>query len=58
METKITELGGKYSKSDEGLLQPYIVVDGKLYTGQNPYSSEPLADRIVEDLKKQQKPQA
>jgi putative intracellular protease/amidase len=34
-------------------MQPCVVVDGKLYTGQNPASAKPLAERIVQDLKKQ-----
>ncbi|AOW92019.1 thiamine biosynthesis protein ThiJ [Rhodococcus sp. WMMA185] len=29
---------------------PHVVVDRKLYTGQNPASSRPLAERIVADL--------
>ena len=29
------------------------MVDGKLYTGQNPASAKPLAEKIVQDLKKQ-----
>lgn len=31
-------------------LRPFIVVDRNLYTGQNPQSSERLAERLVEDL--------
>jgi len=49
LEDKITELGGKF-ESAAGLMQPYVVVDGKLYTGQNPASAKPLAERIVQDL--------
>ena len=45
------ELGGIFKSA--GLFQPHVVVDGKLYTGQNPASAKPLAERIVEDLKKQ-----
>jgi len=51
-EDKIRELGGKFESAD-GLLEPHVVVDGKLYTGQNPASAKPLAERIVQDLKKQ-----
>jgi len=43
------ELGGIFEKAD--LFQPHVVVDGKLYTGQNPASAKPLAERIVQDLK-------
>ena len=52
LEDRIKELGGKFEKADE-LFQPKVVVDGQLYTGQNPASAKPLADRIVKDLKKQ-----
>jgi putative intracellular protease/amidase len=31
-------------------LRPYVVVDRNLYTGQNPQSSERLAERLIEDL--------
>ncbi|MFD0995062.1 putative intracellular protease/amidase [Pseudoclavibacter chungangensis] len=31
-------------------LRPHIVVDRRLYTGQNPQSSERLAARLVEEL--------
>jgi len=51
LEDKIKELGGKFESA--GIFQPYVVVDGKLYTGQNPASAKPLAERIVQDLKKQ-----
>ena len=51
MEDKIKELGGKFECV--GLYQAHVVVDGKLYTGQNPTSAKPLAERIVQDLKKQ-----
>jgi putative intracellular protease/amidase len=49
LEDKIVELGGKLEKA--GPFEPYVVVDGKLYTGQNPASAKPLAERIVQDLK-------
>ncbi|MDJ0114150.1 type 1 glutamine amidotransferase domain-containing protein, partial [Rhodococcus erythropolis] len=48
LETRLRELGGKFSKADAW--SPYVVVDRKLYTGQNPASSKPLAARIVADL--------
>ncbi|MBQ7808498.1 type 1 glutamine amidotransferase domain-containing protein [Rhodococcus sp. (in: high G+C Gram-positive bacteria)] len=48
LETRLRELGGKFSKAEAW--SPYVVVDRKLYTGQNPASSRPLAERIVADL--------
>jgi len=51
LEDRIKELGGKFECA--GLFQANVVVDGKLYTGQNPASAKPLAERIVRDLKKQ-----
>jgi len=51
LEDKITELGGKFESAEPW--KPHVVVDGKLYTGQNPASAKPLAERIVQDLKKQ-----
>jgi len=50
LEDKIVELGGKFECADK-LFDPWVVVDGRLYTGQNPASAKPLADRIVQDLK-------
>ncbi|KAJ7179940.1 ThiJ/PfpI [Mycena crocata] len=50
LEDKINSLGGKYVKADE----PWgvkVVVDGNLYTGQNPASAGPLGQRILEALK-------
>ena len=38
------ELGPK------GIHVAHVVVDGALYTGQNPASSEPLAQRILRDF--------
>jgi putative intracellular protease/amidase len=51
LEDKVQELGGKFEKADE-LYQSHVVVDGQLYTGQNPASAKSLAERIVQDLKK------
>ena len=49
LEDKLEESGIEYSK---GLvpLRPHIVVDGALYTGQNPQSSHDLAERLVQDV--------
>lgn len=37
---------------EKGLLplRPYVVVDGNLYTGQNPQSADALAERLLTDL--------
>lgn len=48
LETKLREQGGKFSNAEAW--SPYVVVDRKLYTGQNPASSKPLAERIIADL--------
>lgn len=49
LEDRLKEIGVDYSK---GLLplRPFVVVDGNLYTGQNPQSSTKLAERLVADL--------
>ena len=38
--------GGNYQKGDEDFA-PYVVVDGKLVTGQNPASSAPAATKLL-----------
>ena len=40
--------GGEYSKVEDW--QPYAVVDGKLITGQNPASSEKVAEELLKML--------
>jgi len=50
LETKISELGGKYEKAAE----PFgakVVVDGKLITGQNPASAAGWGQAILAELK-------
>lgn len=48
LETRLKEEGADYSK---GLpLRPHIVQDRALYTGQNPQSSEKLAEKLIADL--------
>ncbi|MFJ8921926.1 SDR family NAD(P)-dependent oxidoreductase [Streptomyces sp. NPDC102415] len=49
LEDRMIEAGVEY---DKGLLplRPYVVVDGSLYTGQNPQSATALATRLVEAL--------
>lgn len=49
LEDKLKELGGEYSKADDW--NPYVVVDGKLVTGQNPGSSKGVAEAVVSLLK-------
>ncbi|MGW5106570.1 type 1 glutamine amidotransferase domain-containing protein [Nocardia sp. NPDC004123] len=49
LEDKLKELGVDYAKARLPL-RPYVVVDGNLYTGQNPQSSADLAQRLVADI--------
>lgn len=48
LEDRLEEAGVDYSKGFP--LRPHIVVDANLYTGQNPQSSEKLAQRLVADV--------
>jgi len=50
LEDKIKSLGGQYEKSAEAF-GIKVVVDGKLLTGQNPSSSKPLAETILQKLR-------
>lgn len=49
LESKFESLGVKYSKSEQNF-HPHVVTDGCLFTGQNPASAIPLAEKIVEEL--------
>lgn len=49
LENRLGEAGGKFEQSGKPW-EPYIVVDGNLYTGQNPAASEPLVKELVERL--------
>ncbi|MGW1236331.1 type 1 glutamine amidotransferase domain-containing protein [Streptomyces californicus] len=49
LEDRLRESGAVYSKALLPL-RPYVVVDRNLYTGQNPPSSESLAERVVADV--------
>lgn len=49
LEDRLRENGAEYSKAVLPL-RPYIVVDRNLYTGQNPFSSGKLAEKIVADV--------
>ena len=48
VEDELKRNGGKFSKA--GDFKPYVVTDGLLITGQNPASSGPAAERLVERL--------
>ncbi|KAF7351275.1 ThiJ/PfpI [Mycena sanguinolenta] len=50
LEDKIKSLGGKYEKATE-LWAPHVIVDGNLYTGQNPASASPIGQAILKGLK-------
>lgn len=49
LEDRLVALGAEYTKAPE-TGAPYVAVDGNLYTGQNPASSQKLAERLVNDL--------
>ena len=49
LEDRLVALGAEYTKAAEPAA-PYVAVDGNLYTGQNPASSQELAERLVKDL--------
>ncbi len=49
VEDMLKEKGGVYSKA--GDWQPYVITDGLLITGQNPASSQPAANALLEKLK-------
>ncbi|MFF2083997.1 type 1 glutamine amidotransferase domain-containing protein [Nocardia sp. NPDC058176] len=49
LQDKLEGLGVDYSKGRIPL-RPYVVVDGNLYTGQNPQSSHELAGRLIADV--------
>ena len=49
LEDKLEEAGVEYQKAKLPM-RPHVVVDRNVYTGQNPQSSEDLADRIIADV--------
>ena len=49
LEDRLKEYGAAFSAAAEPWAA-HIVVDGNLYTGQNPASCEPLAEKLVADL--------
>ncbi|KAF7352839.1 putative chaperone protein HSP31 [Mycena venus] len=50
LEDKIVSLGGKYEKAADPW-GSHVVVDGNLYTGQNPASAGPIGQAILKALK-------
>ena len=49
LEDDLKEKGANYSKADDW--SPYAVIDGNLITGQNPASSAPVAEAVLDSLK-------
>ncbi|KAJ7167330.1 ThiJ/PfpI [Mycena crocata] len=52
LEDKIISLGGTYVKADKPW-EVKVVVDGTLYTGQNPASAGPLAKVVLKSLQQE-----
>lgn len=50
LEDELTALGAEYSRAEK-LFEPYVVVDGRLITGQNPGSALPVAQAVVAALR-------
>lgn len=50
LEDRLSAAGGKF-ENGAGPWEPHVVVDGNLYTGRNPASSAPLAERLVADAR-------
>ncbi|MEM9087320.1 MAG: type 1 glutamine amidotransferase domain-containing protein [Cyanobacteria bacterium P01_F01_bin.53] len=48
LETKLRELGAEIHKAGE--FEPFAITDGNLITGQNPMSSELVADKVLSAL--------
>lgn len=49
VEDMLKKNGGQYSRGDDWA--PHVVVDGKLITGQNPASSKPAAEALLDAIK-------
>jgi putative intracellular protease/amidase len=49
LEAELTRLGARYEKAD-AIWDTHVVVDRKLTTGQNPYSSKALAETFLRQL--------
>ena len=50
LETRLKELGANFSSVED--FQPHAVADGNLITGQNPASSEKVAELVIATLNK------
>jgi putative intracellular protease/amidase len=50
VEDSLKQAGGNFSKGPDW--QPYVLVDGKLITGQNPASSTAAAEKLLQVLQK------
>ncbi|MEW2417375.1 type 1 glutamine amidotransferase domain-containing protein [Streptomyces sp. NPDC046866] len=51
LEAELTRLGARYEKAEE-IWDSHVVVDRRLTTGQNPYSSKALAETFLQELAK------
>lgn len=49
VEDRLKAEGANYVRGDDW--QPYVVTDGRLITGQNPASSEPVAEALLRAIK-------
>ncbi|MEU3776752.1 type 1 glutamine amidotransferase domain-containing protein [Streptomyces sp. NPDC032472] len=49
LEAELTRLGARYEKAEE-IWDTHVVVDRRLTTGQNPYSSKALAETFLQEL--------
>jgi len=49
VEDELKDKGGVYSSADDW--HPYVISDGNLITGQNPASSEPAANAVLDLIK-------
>ena len=49
VEDELKGKGGVYSSADDW--HPYVITDGNLITGQNPASSEPAANAVLDMIK-------
>lgn len=50
LETRLKQLGANYSAGNK--FQPYAIQDGRLITGQNPASSQKVAELLLQSLRK------
>lgn len=50
LETELKKNGATFTSADN--FKPHVVVSGRLVTGQNPASATPMAEKLVEVIKK------